>query len=115
MIRFARKEDYEQFDQLPSSRARAVVVEDDKGVAAIGGLAYFPRYVLAFMKVDRTLPVSMLKAAKFAIRSLFATSPLPIFAMRDHAIQTSGRFLEHFGFVPFEGDYYIWVGKQWPN
>ncbi len=112
IIRFATAADFATFDELPGPTVRAVAVEVDGEVKAIGGIAYLPGRNLAFMQSkDGILPLSLMRATKKAMAEILATTKQPIMAERDESIPSSGRYLEHLGFEHMRDNLYTWKGK----
>jgi hypothetical protein len=113
-IRFATAADVERYYNGPQARTiRAVVVESEGDVIAIGGVAYMGNYGLAFMEMQpgaETKKLSIIKATKKAMRELCAKCAPPLIAQQDETLPTSERYLRHFGFKPLYDDYYIWGG-----
>ncbi len=112
-IRFATLDDFVKFDEPPGPTVRAVAVEVDGEVLAIGGIAYLPGRNLAFMQSKPGIPATTLfKATRKALQEILSQTKPPIIAERDESIESSGRYLERFGFEHMQGNLYIWKGNN---
>jgi hypothetical protein len=113
-IRYATASDVARYYQGPVAHTvKAVVMEVEQEVLAIGGVAYLRGMTLAFMEMlpgAERYPVSLMKASRRAARELF-TGIKPLLALCDDRLLTSEKYLQHMGFAPLRDDYYIWQGN----
>lgn len=111
-IRFATYADFAQFDEPPRPTVRAVAVEVDGSVVAIGGVAYLPGRNLAFMQAKTGAPsLSIMRASRKAMIEILSKTKPPIIAERDVTIESSERYLLHLGFEHMHDNLYLWKGK----
>lgn len=112
-VRFATQSDFAKFDELPSPTVRAVAVDVDGVVMLLGGVAYLPGRNLAFMQAKVGVPAKAVMQATYkAMNEIMATTRGPIIAERDESIESSGRYLLHFGFEHLRDNLYIWKGNN---
>lgn len=118
-IRKATAEDVAFFyglDSMPRASIRAMVVEIDGMVQAIGGVSFTIGGPVAFMSMKpgaEKHPKAIMKAAKEIKKHIYSQFRSPIYAVRDTGIESSDRFLRRFGFLPIENsEVYQWLPQS---
>lgn len=93
IVRSARPDDFTS----PQS-GRFIVIEDDQGVAAWGGVVYGGQWPEAVMESVRDVPRATLAKAARSFTSIFAQHEYVIARQGEQA--SAARFLEWLGFRP---------------
>ena len=83
-------------------RVRGVCVLVGGEVLAVGGIQYNVDWVKVFMDMKPEAvkyPKLLLEGGRKVVE-VARRSPVPVYAMQDKEIESSGRFLRHLGFEP---------------
>ena len=114
VIRPAVRADFDAFGPRPY-RVRAVAMELDGRVLAVGGLAYLENGVMgAFMQGTdeaREYPVTLHRAGKMMMAEADRLGIRRLVAMADNSVEAAGRWMLRFGFKPEQHDgvtVYVW-------
>jgi hypothetical protein len=113
-IRPATLADVEAFYGKPKVPVRMVVLEDEQGLAGIGGLAWLDIGVFAASwltpraKADRRALVRAVRA----VQSLIEDSGETVYARADADEPTAAGFLPHCGFERLDADLYVYRGLR---
>lgn len=114
VIRYATASDVANYYQGPVAHTvKALVMEKDEKVLAIGGVAYINHMTLAFMEMlpgAERFKLSLMKASHRGLIELFRGIK-PLLALCDERLPTAENYLRHLGFEPLNADYYIWRGE----
>ena len=116
VIRPAVRADFDALTDGPRPyRVRAVAMEVDGRVLAVGGLAYLENGVVgAFMQgLDeaRDYPVSLHRAGKMMMAEAERLGIRRLVAMADKSVEAAERWMLRFGFKPEQHDgvtVYVW-------
>lgn len=92
-------------------RGVAIVVNGE--VLGIGGVSMSIGCPVAFMNIReeaQRYPILIMKATAKLKQDVFNLYKCPIYAQRDMAVESSGRYLSRLGFTPMEenSEVYIW-------
>lgn len=100
-------------NEMPKPSIRALVVEVNGDIKAIGGVAMSVGGPVAFMNMKgdgSRFPKLIMKATKMLVRDVFSLYRCPIYAIRDTGLDSSMRYLTRIGFERLneESEVYVW-------
>lgn len=103
-------------ESMPKASMKAIVIEVDGEVKAIGGVSFTNGGPVAFMNMrdgaDKH-PILIMKAVKEIKKNIYSQFRSPIYAIRDSSLDTSDRFLRRLGFLPIENsEVYQWLPQS---
>ncbi|HFE8995046.1 TPA: hypothetical protein ACGATL_000283 [Raoultella ornithinolytica] len=97
----------------PPASMRGVAIVVNGEVLGIGGVSMSIGCPVAFMNIReeaQRYPILIMKATAKLKQDVFSLYKCPIYAQRDMAVESSGRYLSRLGFTPMEenSEVYIW-------